>query len=194
MYLCKIIKRFEMKRAKSHILIILIMFLVPMASKATVLSNISTITVEDSAKINKLLIDAKVFEEKKDYQRAVEMALSAMDLSEKVKFEYGKYKSYKALEILYRDAGKPMLSAKYKLKAINSQVKLEEINYERDEKEKLEKIEKEKRKVKSVCFMFVLGLVLFFTIFEIESTALIVVVEPISDSFLVPLLSVNCMF
>ena len=144
MYLCKIIKRFEMKRAKSHILIILIMFLVPMASKATVLSNISTITVEDSAKINKLLIDAKVFEEKKDYQRAVEMALSAMDLSEKVKFEYGKYKSYKALEILYRDAGKPMLSAKYKLKAINSQVKLEEINYERDEKEKLEKIEKEK--------------------------------------------------
>jgi adenylate cyclase len=48
------------------------------------------------------------------------------------------------LEILYRDAGKPMLSAKYKLKAINSQAKLEEINYDRDERERLEKIEKEK--------------------------------------------------
>jgi adenylate cyclase len=133
-----------MKRANFKILILLIMFLVPMASKATVFGNINTVTVEDSAKINKLLNDAKTFEEKKDYQRAVEIVLSAMDLAEKVKYEYGKYKSYKALEILYRDAGKPMLSAKYKLKAINSQAKLEEINYDRDEKERLEKIEKEK--------------------------------------------------
>jgi class 3 adenylate cyclase len=120
------------------------MFLVPLASNAIVFGNINTVTVEDSAKINKLLNDAKAFEEKKDYQRAVEIVLSAMDLAEKVKYEYGKYKSYKALEILYRDAGKPMLSAKYKLKAINSQAKLEEINYDRDEKERLEKIEKEK--------------------------------------------------
>ena len=133
-----------MKRTNINILILLIMFLVPMASRATVFGNINTVTVEDSAKINKLLNDAKAFEEKKDYQRAVEIVLSAMDLAEKVKYEYGKYKSYKALEILYRDAGKPMLSAKYKLKAINSQAKLEEINYERDEKERLEKIEKEK--------------------------------------------------
>ena len=133
-----------MKRTNINILILLIMFLVPLASKATVFGNINTVTVEDSAKINKLLNDAKAFEEKKDYQRAVEIVLSAMDLAEKVKYEYGKYKSYKALEILYRDAGKPMLSAKYKLKAINSQAKLEEINYERDEKERLEKIEKEK--------------------------------------------------
>ncbi len=133
-----------MKRTNINILILLIMFLVPMASRATVFGNINTVTVEDSAKINKLLNDAKAFEEKKDYQRAVEIVLSAMDLAEKVKYEYGKYKSYKALEILYRDAGKPMLSAKYKLKAINSQAKLEEINYDRDEKERLEKIEKEK--------------------------------------------------
>lgn len=116
----------------------------PIASKAMVFGSITTLTVEDSAKINKLLLEAKAFEEKKDYQRAVETVLSAMDLAEKAKYEYGKYKSYKALEILYRDAGKPMLSAKYKLKAINSQAKLEEINYERDEKERLEKIEKEK--------------------------------------------------
>ena len=133
-----------MKRANIKILILLFVFLVPLASKAIVFGNINTVTVEDSAKINKLLNDAKAFEEKKDYQRAVEIVLSAMDLAEKVKYEYGKYKSYKALEILYRDAGKPMLSAKYKLKAINSQAKLEEINYDRDEKERLEKIEKEK--------------------------------------------------
>ena len=133
-----------MKRANFKILILLTMFLVPLASNAIVFGNINTVTVEDSAKINKLLNDAKAFEEKKDYQRAVEIVLSAMDLAEKVKYEYGKYKSYKALEILYRDAGKPMLSAKYKLKAINSQAKLEEINYDRDEKERLEKIEKEK--------------------------------------------------
>jgi len=133
-----------MKRANINILILFILFLLPMASKATVFGNINTVTVEDSAKINKLLNDAKAFEEKKDYQRAVEIVISAMDLAEKVKYEYGKYKSYKALEILYRDAGKPMLSAKYKLKAINSQAKLEEINYDRDERERLEKIEKEK--------------------------------------------------
>jgi class 3 adenylate cyclase len=133
-----------MKRANIKILILLFVFLVPLASKAIVFGNINTVTVEDSAKINKLLNDAKAFEEKKDYQRAVEIVISAMDLAEKVKYEYGKYKSYKALEILYRDAGKPMLSAKYKLKAINSQAKLEEINYDRDEKERLEKIEKEK--------------------------------------------------
>jgi len=117
----------------------------PMASKAIVFSSRNTVNVEDSAKINKLLIDAKAFEEKKDYQRAVEIVLSAMDLAEKAKYEYGKYKSYKALEILYRDAGKPMLSAKYKLKAINSQAKLEEINYDRDERERLEKIGTRKR-------------------------------------------------
>ncbi len=133
-----------MKQIKIYFLTCLLLLLLPMVSKAMVFGNIRTLTVEDSAKINKLLLDAKAFEEKKDYQRAVETVLSAMDLAEKAKYEYGKYKSYKALELLYRDAGKPMLSAKYKVKAINSQAKLEEINYERDEKERLEKIEKEK--------------------------------------------------
>ncbi len=116
----------------------------PNNANAKVLGNVTTLSVEDSAKINKLLTEAKAFEEKRDYQKAVETVLTAVSLAEKSNYEYGKYKSYKALEILYRDAGKPMLSAKYKLKAIKSQSKLEEINYERDEKERLEKIEKER--------------------------------------------------
>jgi adenylate cyclase len=133
-----------MKKIKTCFLAGIIVLSFPVIGKATTLGNVAAFNVDDSARINKLLMDAKAFEEKKDYQKAVEMVLDAVKIAESTDYEYGKYKSYKALEILYRDAGKPLLSAKYKLKAIKSQSRLEEISYARDEKERKEKLEKER--------------------------------------------------
>lgn len=121
-----------------------VLLLSAIETKAIVPGNVTTLNVEDSAKINKLLSDAKAYEVKKDYEKAVEAVLSAVKLAESSNYEYAKYKSYKALELLYADAGKPVLSAKYKLKALKSQSKLEEINYNRDERERQERQEKER--------------------------------------------------
>lgn len=105
--------------------------------------NEKTLNYEDSAKINKLLEEAKSYELIKDYEKAVAAALNAADIAEKSNFEYGKYKAYRALESLYKQAGKPLTAAKYKVKALKSQSRLEEINYAENEKAMIEKQEKE---------------------------------------------------
>ncbi|MEO9210169.1 MAG: adenylate/guanylate cyclase domain-containing protein [Ginsengibacter sp.] len=102
-------------------------------------------TEDDSTKIFKLLADANIYASQRDYEKAVASALLAASISEKDGFEYGKYRSYLVLEILYREAGKLFVSAKYKLRAMNSQSRLEQINYERDERERIEKNEKERK-------------------------------------------------
>ncbi|MEO9210168.1 MAG: hypothetical protein ABI208_03670, partial [Ginsengibacter sp.] len=52
-----------------------ILMLTPLTGVALKAENVTTLNVEDSARINKLLNDAKAFEEKKDYERAVEAVL-----------------------------------------------------------------------------------------------------------------------
>lgn len=120
------------------------LFGLPLSGKGGDIIPVSKLKVEDSARIFKLLTEARAYASQRDYEKAVEAALKAAEIAEKEDYEYAKYRSYKVLEQLYKDAGKLMVSAKYKLKAMKSQSRLEAINYERDERERIEKNEKER--------------------------------------------------
>lgn len=123
----------------------ILIFFKPFAGFSATTVSVSKLNEDDSVKIFKLLEEARMYASQRDYEKAVEAALKAATISENDNFEYGKYRSYLSLEILYRDAGKLIISAKYKLKALKSQSRLEAINYERDERERIEKLEKERR-------------------------------------------------
>lgn len=87
-----------------------------------------TITVEDSAKIERLLIEANVFKAKNNLLKAIEKAKEAQVIAESSNYLLGRYRVYRALEDFYSADNRPIQSKNYQLKALNIKSKVRELD------------------------------------------------------------------
>lgn len=91
---------------------------------------------KDSIRVNSLLSEAKNYENYKDYDNAIKTSLSALDIADKINYDFGKFKCYKALENLYKLSGNKLLKEKYSLKLKLFKPKTESVFEDNAQKEK----------------------------------------------------------
>ncbi len=86
------------------------------------------ISIEDSLKVDQLLLEANVLRARGEYSSAIEKAKDAQLIAEKYDFTIGRYRVYNLLEDLYNADGNKILAKKYKLKSYTLKSKIDEIN------------------------------------------------------------------